>query len=88
MMQDEVVVKNGMTKNFRLVRSYQFDSGSQQQPKWQFTLVRKEQAGKDFIVAGLCFIVPAVLLTGFFAYGYKEYGQLPSYNLLYGTNQQ
>ena len=45
-----------------------------------------ERAGwKGLIVAGLCFIVPAVLLTGIFAYGYKEYGQLPSLQpFLYG----
>lgn len=29
------------------------------------------------IVAGLCFIFPAVLTTGFFAWMYKKYGQLP-----------
>ena len=45
-----------------------------------------ERAGwKGLIVAGLCFIVPAVLLTGVFAYGYKEYGQLPHLQpFLYG----
>jgi chromate transporter len=32
---------------------------------------------KGLIVAGLCFILPAVLITGFFAYLYKLYGQLP-----------
>ncbi|MBK8081584.1 MAG: chromate efflux transporter [Saprospiraceae bacterium] len=32
---------------------------------------------KGLIVAGLCFILPAVLITGFFAWLYKEYGQLP-----------
>lgn len=37
-----------------------------------------ERAGwKGLIVAGLSFIVPAVLITGFFAFIYKEYGQLP-----------
>lgn len=37
-----------------------------------------EKAGwKGLIVAGLCFILPAVLITGFFAFLYKEYGQLP-----------
>jgi len=37
-----------------------------------------ERAGwKGLIVAGLCFILPAVLITGFFAWLYKEYGQLP-----------
>jgi len=37
-----------------------------------------ERAGwKGLIVAGLCFILPAVLITGIFAWLYKEYGQLP-----------
>lgn len=32
---------------------------------------------KGLIIAGLCFILPAVFITGFFAYLYKQYGQLP-----------
>jgi chromate transporter len=37
-----------------------------------------ERAGwKGLIVAGLCFILPAVLITGVFAWLYKTYGQLP-----------
>ena len=32
---------------------------------------------KGLVVAGLCFILPAVLITGIFAYFYKQYGQLP-----------
>ena len=32
---------------------------------------------KGLIVAGLCFILPAVLITGIFAWLYKLYGQLP-----------
>jgi len=37
-----------------------------------------ERAGwKGLIVAGLCFILPAVIITGIFAILYKEYGQLP-----------
>lgn len=45
-----------------------------------------ERAGvKGLIVAGLCFILPAVILTGFFAWLYKEYGQLPEMQpFLYG----
>lgn len=38
-----------------------------------------ERAGwKGLIVAGLCFILPAVFITGIFAWLYKQYGQLPS----------
>ena len=37
-----------------------------------------ERAGwKGLVVAGLSFIIPAVLITGLFAFIYKEYGQLP-----------
>lgn len=32
---------------------------------------------KGLIIAGLCFILPAVLITGIFAYLYSIYGQLP-----------
>jgi len=38
-----------------------------------------ERAGwKGLIVSGLCFILPAVLITGIFAWLYKQYGQLPA----------
>jgi chromate transporter len=37
-----------------------------------------ERAGwKGLIVAGLCFIMPAITITGVFAWLYKRYGQLP-----------
>ncbi|MEO6903133.1 MAG: chromate efflux transporter [Bacteroidia bacterium] len=37
-----------------------------------------ERAGrKGLMVAGLCFILPAVLITGIFAWLYKQYGQTP-----------
>jgi chromate transporter len=37
-----------------------------------------EKAGwRGLIVAGLCFILPAVFITGIFAWLYKQYGQLP-----------
>ncbi len=40
---------------------------------------------KGLVVAGLCFILPAVLLTGVFAYLYQNYGQIPSVKtFLYG----
>lgn len=32
---------------------------------------------KGLIMAGLCFILPAVFITGIFAWLYKQYGQLP-----------
>lgn len=40
--------------------------------------IGQDKAGwKGLIVAGLCFICPAVLITLFFAWIYKQYGQLP-----------
>jgi chromate transporter len=37
-----------------------------------------ERAGwKGLIVAGCCFILPAVIITAFFAWLYQEFGQLP-----------
>jgi len=40
--------------------------------------IGRERAGiKGLIVAGICFIFPAVIITGIFAWLYKQYGQLP-----------
>ena len=40
--------------------------------------IGNERAGwKGLIVAGMCFILPAVFITGIFAFLYKQYGQLP-----------
>lgn len=37
-----------------------------------------ERAGwKGLVVAGACFILPAVLITGILAWAYQQYGQLP-----------
>lgn len=40
--------------------------------------IGREKAGwKGLIIAGLCFILPAVFITGIFAWLYRQYGQLP-----------
>lgn len=40
--------------------------------------IGKEKAGwKGLLLAGICFILPAVIITGIFACLYKEYGALP-----------
>lgn len=40
--------------------------------------IGRERAGwKGLVVAGVCFILPAVVITGVFAFLYKQYGQLP-----------
>ncbi|MGZ5254284.1 MAG: chromate transporter [Flavitalea sp.] len=45
-----------------------------------------ERAGtKGLIIAGLCFILPAVFITAVFAWAYAKYGQLPNVQpFLYG----
>jgi len=37
----------------------------------------KKAGWKGLIVAGVCFILPAVIITGIFAYAYQLYGKLP-----------
>ena len=40
--------------------------------------IGRERGGwKGLLLAGFCFILPAVFITGIFAWLYKEYGQLP-----------
>ncbi len=40
--------------------------------------IGQERAGfKGLIVAGACFILPAVLITGLFAWAYQQFGKLP-----------
>lgn len=40
--------------------------------------IGREKAGwKGLMVAGICFILPAVFITGVFAWLYKQYGELP-----------
>jgi chromate transporter len=48
--------------------------------------IGREKGGwKGLVVAGICFIMPAVLITGVFAYCYKKYGQQPEVQVfLYG----
>lgn len=45
-----------------------------------------ERAGwKGLVVAGACFIIPAVIITGILAWAYQQYGQLPQVNrFIYG----
>ena len=43
-----------------------------------------EKAGiKGLMIAGICFIFPAVIITGAFAWFYKQYGQLPSWQFFF-----
>jgi chromate transporter len=38
---------------------------------------REKSGGKGLLVAGACFILPAVVITGFIAWLYRRYGRLP-----------
>lgn len=46
----------------------------------------QERAGwKGLVIAGICFILPAVIITAVFAWAYKQYGKLPEAEpFLYG----
>ena len=46
---------------------------------------REKGGAKGLIVAGICFIMPAVIITGILAYCYKEFGHQPeAQSFLYG----
>lgn len=79
MMRDEVVVKRKwMTEEYflDLIGATNLIPGPNSTE--MAIHVGHERAGwKGLIVAGLCFILPAVFITGFFAWLYKKYGQLP-----------
>lgn len=45
----------------------------------------KKRGVKGLLAAGVCFILPAVIITGIFAWLYRDYGQLPQVQpFLYG----
>lgn len=50
--------------------------------------IGNERAGwKGLLIAGLCFIFPAIFITGILAWLYKQYGQLPQIQpFVYGIN--
>jgi len=79
MMQDEVVRKrNWMTNQhfLDLIGATNLIPGPNSTE--MAIHIGKERAGwKGLIVAGFCFITPAVIITGFFAWLYKQYGELP-----------
>jgi chromate transporter len=87
MMQREVVVKKKWMSEehfLDLVGATNFIPGPNSTE--MAIHIGRERAGlKGLIVAGLCFIIPAVLITGFFAWLYKQYGQLPAWQpFIYG----
>lgn len=79
MMRDEVVVKRKWMDQqhfLDLIGATNLIPGPN---STEMTMhIGKERAGwKGLVVAGLCFILPAVFLTGIIAVLYKEYGKLP-----------
>ena len=87
MMQDEVVVKKKwLTEQhfLDLIGATNLIPGPNSTE--MAIHIGHEKAGwKGLIVAGICFIFPAVIITGFFAWLYKEYGQIPQVQpFLYG----
>ncbi|HMK06630.1 MAG TPA: chromate transporter, partial [Flavobacterium sp.] len=87
MMQDEVVVKRKWMSEqhfLDLIGATNLIPGPNSTE--MAIHIGHERAGwKGLIVAGLCFILPAVIITGFFAWLYKGYGQLPQLQpFLYG----
>ncbi|CAD0002317.1 chromate efflux transporter [Flavobacterium salmonis] len=87
MMQDEVVVKKKwLTQQhfLDLIGATNLIPGPNSTE--MAIHIGQEKAGwKGLIVAGICFIFPAVIITGFFAWLYKEYGQIPEVEpFLYG----
>ncbi|UPQ80740.1 chromate efflux transporter [Flavobacterium azooxidireducens] len=80
MMQDEVVVKRKwLTEQhfLDLIGATNLIPGPN---STEMTMhIGHEKGGwKGLVVAGLCFILPAVFITGIFAYLYKQYGVLPA----------
>ncbi len=87
MMQDEVVVKKKwMTEQhfLDLIGATNLIPGPNS-TEMAIHIGRERAGWKGLIVAGICFILPAVIITGFFAWLYKQYGQLPQIQpFLYG----
>lgn len=80
MMQDEVVTKRKwLTEQhfLDLIGATNLIPGPN---STEMTMhIGHEKGGwKGLVVAGLCFILPAVFITGIFAYLYKQYGELPA----------
>ncbi len=87
MMQDEVVVKKKwLTEQhfLDLIGATNLIPGPNSTE--MAIHIGHEKAGwKGLVVAGICFIFPAIIITGFFAFLYKEYGQIPEVKpFLYG----
>ncbi|MHA4843631.1 chromate efflux transporter [Flavitalea antarctica] len=87
MMQEEVVVRRKwMTEQhfIDLIGATNLIPGPNS-TELAIHIGREKGGWKGLIVAGLCFILPAVLITGTFAYLYVRYGTLPAVHpFIYG----
>lgn len=80
MMQDEVVTKRkwlSETHFLDLLGATNLIPGPNS-TEMAIHIGHEKGGWKGLLVAGLCFILPAVFITGIFAYFYAEYGQLPA----------
>lgn len=79
MMQDEVVTKRKWLSEqhfLDLIGATNLIPGPNS-TEMAIHIGHEKGGWKGLIVAGLCFILPAVFITGIFAWLYKQYGQLP-----------
>ncbi|WP_281635637.1 chromate efflux transporter [Flavobacterium marginilacus] len=79
MMQDEVVVKRKWLSEqhfLDLIGATNLIPGPNS-TEMAIHIGHEKGGWKGLIIAGLCFILPAVFITGIFAWLYKEYGQFP-----------
>lgn len=79
MMRDEVVTKRKWMTDphfMDLVGATNLIPGPNS-TEMAIHLGREKGGGRGLIIAGLCFILPAVLITLIFAWLYKQYGVLP-----------
>lgn len=87
MMQEEVVVKKKWLSEqhfLDLIGAINLIPGPNS-TEMAIHIGHERVGWKGLLVAGICFILPAVLITGFLAWLYKEYGQLPELKpFLYG----
>ncbi len=79
MMRDEVVVKRKWISDdhfLDLIGATNLIPGPNS-TEMAIHVGRERGGWKGLLIAGACFILPAVLITAFFAWLYKVYGQLP-----------
>lgn len=79
MMQDEVVAKRKWLSEqhfLDLIGATSLIPGPNS-TEMAIHIGHEKGGWKGLIIAGLCFILPAVFITGIFAYLYKQYGELP-----------